>query len=244
MTEESLYTKKGTLRKRKPKVKVEYFTLENQNAILKYRTLKNTLEKDKLYNEKIHDALYKLVENIIHSFGFYYTEVDNLEDLKYEVISFLLQKIHLYDESKGKAFSYFGTITKRYLISYCQKNYKKIIEKQALHRVDNNINTVDSLILEIPSPELDRASIIDELIENIEKDFVSIFDKEDELKAADAILEILKRHENIDISNKKALFVYVKEIADVKSTSISSAISKLKVIYKNILNRRIEKDDF
>jgi hypothetical protein len=60
---------------------------------------------------------FKLTENIIHTFKFYYTEVSNIEDLQFEVISFLLSKIHLFNPERGaKAYSYFGTIAKRYLI--------------------------------------------------------------------------------------------------------------------------------
>ena len=78
-----------------------------------------------IYEQKIHYAFFKLTENIIHTFKFYYTEVDDLKDLQHEVITFLLSKMHLYAEGKGKAFSYFGTIAKRYLILSNQKNYKK-----------------------------------------------------------------------------------------------------------------------
>ena len=127
--EEVLLTKKGEPRKRKPKTKNNYFTIETEEAILEYRNTPSQAKRNKIYNERIHYGFYKLVENIIHTFKFYYTEVDNIEDLKYEVISFLLQKLDLYDQSKGKAYSYFGTIAKRYLIIYNQKNYKKLVIK-------------------------------------------------------------------------------------------------------------------
>jgi hypothetical protein len=122
-----LLTKKGQIRKRKPKKSNDYFTEETQAAILVFRASNNQDERDKLYREKIHYAFYKLVENIIHTFKFYYLDSESIEDLKYEVISFLLQKINLYNEDKGKAYSYFGTIVKRYLIVYNKKNYSNKI---------------------------------------------------------------------------------------------------------------------
>ena len=85
-------TKKGEPRKRKPKTKNNYFTQETEQAILEYRSSVDHGERNRIYNERIHFGFYKLVENIIHTFKFYYTEVDNIEDLKYEVVSFLLQK--------------------------------------------------------------------------------------------------------------------------------------------------------
>ncbi len=90
-----LLTKKGEVRKRKPKKNNDYFTEETQAAILKFRASENQDERDKLYREKIHYALYKLAENIIHTFKFYYLDSESIEDLKYEIISFLLQKINL-----------------------------------------------------------------------------------------------------------------------------------------------------
>jgi hypothetical protein len=73
--------------------------------------------RSKIYEEKIHYAFFKLTQNIIHTFKFYHTEVENLEHLQHEIIVFLLSKIHLFDPSKGaKAYSYFGTIVKRWCI--------------------------------------------------------------------------------------------------------------------------------
>jgi hypothetical protein len=244
MVEEILLTKKGKPRKRKPKSKIDYFTLDTQDAIIRYRESTSEVERNKIYNTQIHHAFYKLAENIIHTFKFYHTEVENLEDLKYEVISFMLQKIHLYNTSKGKAYSYFGTIAKRYLIAYCQRNYDKLVEKKPLDNVDNDERTIDSLVMQPSTDELDRSSVIAELTEYLEKNMIDMFEKEDEIKAADAIIEILKRSDQIDISNKKVLYVYVKEMADVKSTAITAVITKMKLIYKRILNRRIENDDY
>lgn len=244
MVEEVLLTKKGKPRKRKPKTKIDYFTLETQEAIIRYRESSKESERNRIYNNEIHNAFYKLAENIIHTFKFYHTEVENLEDLKYEVISFMLQKIHLYDTSKGKAYSYFGTIAKRYLIAYCQRNYDKLVEKKPLDNVDNDERTIDSLIMQPESGELDRSAVIVELLEHLEKYMIDMFEKEEEIKAADALIEILKRSNQIDISNKKVLYVYVKEIADVKSTAITAVINKMKEIYVKILNRRIENDDY
>jgi hypothetical protein len=97
----------------KKKVSKNYFTQETEDAIVLYN---NTLDfelRSKIYEEKIHYAFFKLTQNIIHTFKFYYTEVDNLEHLQHEIIVFLLSKIHLFDPKKGaKAYSYFGTIVK------------------------------------------------------------------------------------------------------------------------------------
>ena len=98
-----------------PKKSKNYFTQDTEKAIVKYNNTSDFDEKNKIYHKEIHYAFFKLTENIIHTFKFYHTEVDNIEDLQHEVITFLLSKIHLFNPDKGaKAYSYFGTIAKRY----------------------------------------------------------------------------------------------------------------------------------
>jgi len=99
-----------------------YFTQDAEDAIVKYNNSSDPEERSNLYQNHIHWPFYKLTENIIHTFKFYHTEVEDLEHLQHEIITFLLSKIHLFDPSKGaKAYSYFGTIVKRWLIVYNEK---------------------------------------------------------------------------------------------------------------------------
>ncbi len=121
---------------KKKKKGVQYFTQDTENAIVLYNNTLDSELRSKIYREQIHYAFFKLTENIIHTFKFYYTEVDNIEDLQHEVITFLLSKIHLFNPAKGaKAYSYFGTIAKRYLIITNTKNYKKRVDKAPIEEI-------------------------------------------------------------------------------------------------------------
>ena len=112
-------------KKRKPKSK-NYFTADTEAAIIRFNHELDSEIRSKIYREELHHAFFKLTQNLIHTFKFYYTEESNLEDLQHEVITFLLSKLHLFDPTKGaKAYSYFGTVAKRYLIASNEKNYKK-----------------------------------------------------------------------------------------------------------------------
>jgi hypothetical protein len=237
-------TKKGKPRKRKPKTKNNYFTEETEEAILEYRASTNQAERNKIYNKRIHFGFYKLAENIIHTFKFYYTEVDKIEDLKYEVVSFLLQKLDLYDQSKGKAYSYFGTIAKRYLIIYNQKNYKKLVNKVDIPTSEEDDDNYREAVTIKDEKEPDRSHIMNILIKELDSKLPTIFDKQEEIKVAYAILEIFQKRDNIEIFNKKALFIYIKEMTDAQSNTITKVIKKIKVLYVNILNKYIENVDY
>ena len=232
-------TKDGKVRKRRPKKSIDYFTLDTQQAILEYRLETSTAKRNKIFNERIYYAFYKLAENIIHTFKFYYTEVDNINELKHEVIAFLLEKLHLYDDSKGKAYSYFGTIAKRYLIVYNNNNYKRLKGKAAVEEVDEDKSLLNDLVLN-HEDNLEEVTFIDLYIGYVDENLLEIFPKDQDARVGDAILELFKRRETIDIVNKKALFIYIKEITDAPTPIITKVIKVLKGIYKEMLNKYLE----
>jgi hypothetical protein len=219
-------------RKRRKKTKNQYFTQATEDAIVRYNGSSDPEERSRIYEKEIHYGFFKLTENIIHTFKFYYTEVDEIEHLQHEIITFLLSKIHLYDQTKGyKAFSYFGTIVKRYLIIQNTKNYKKRIIKTPLselhhslsHSYDENYNPIEKDSL---------SDFIDEYVIYCTDKIYEIFPKEKDAQVADAILEIFRKRENIDIFNKKALYIYIREIIDVKTPHITRVADVLGNIFK------------
>ena len=236
---EILLTKDGKVRKRRPKKSIDYFTLDTQAAIIEYRLETSQIKRNKIFNEKIYYAFFKLAENIIHTFRFYYTEVDDINELKHEVITFLLEKLHLYDEQKGKAYSYFGTIAKRYLIVYNNNNYKRLKGKAAVEEVDEDKTITNTLILE-QVKQLEETNFFNIYVQHIDDNLLEIFPKTQEARVGDAIVALCKRKEHIDIFNKKALFIYIKEITDAPTPTITKVIKTLKEIYKKMLNKYLE----
>jgi len=176
----------------KKKKGVQYFTQETEDSIVLYNNTSDPETRSRLYNDKIHYAFFKLTENIIHTFKFYYTEVDEIEHLQHEVITFLLSKIHLYDQSKGtKAYSYFGTIAKRYLILSNQKNYKKRIDTAPVELLEED-ETYSYTIDDSSSDE--RLSLfIDDFTDYVTEHIFELFPKEYDAQIADAILELFRK---------------------------------------------------
>jgi len=219
-------------KRRKKKSKNQYFTQETEDAIVKYNSSSDPEERSEIYRTGIHYGFFKLTENIIHTFKFYYTEVDNIEHLQHEVITFLLSKIHLFDPSRGaKAFSYFGTIAKRYLIIQNTQNYKKRIDKAPLEDLHHDLKYSYDMDYD-PTEKDDLSNFLDEYLEYCTKNIYVLFPKEKDAKVADAILEIFRKRENIDIFNKKAIYLYVREMVDVKTPHITRIADQLGNIFK------------
>jgi hypothetical protein len=215
----------------KKKKGVQYFTQDTEDAIVLYNNSTTFEEKNKIYHERIHYAFFKLTQNIIHTFKFYYTEVSNIEDLQFEVITFLLSKIHLFNPAKGaKAYSYFGTIAKRYLILSNQKNYKKRVDTSPIETLEEDER--HSYEMEDDQPIERLSYFIDEFTEYCTENIFELFPKEEDAKIADAILDIFRQREKIDIFNKKALYIYIREQVDAKTPKITKIANRLYDIFK------------
>src|SRR5210317_2483072 len=109
-------------RKRKNRI---YFTQDTQDAIIEYNNSNDPIVKNQIYKDRIQYPFEKLAENILNTFKFSYFDVPK-EDVQKEVVAILIQKIHMFKEGKGKAFSYFSIVAKNYLILNNNSNYKKM----------------------------------------------------------------------------------------------------------------------
>ncbi len=222
------------------RTKKQYFTPDTDAAIKEYLASSNQEERDNIFATRIHYPFYKLAENLIHTFKFYYTEVDDLEDLKHEVICFLLEKLDYFKPDRGsKAFSYFSIVGKNYLILYNNNNYKKKKQKADPSAVDDDPITQYSHDREETKREV--KDFIDQFVEYWEKHLFTTFKKPADQRVADAIITLFKRRENLEIFNKKALYIYIREMTDVETPVITKVTKILKKHYKILYNEYIEK---
>ena len=215
------------------RTKKRYFTEDTDLAIQQYLTSTNQKERDHIFASRIYYPFYKLAENLIHTFKFYYTEVDNLEDLKHEVVCFFLEKLDYFKPEKGtKAFSYFSIVGKNYLILYNNNNYKKKKQKVDPSAADEDDGVLHQLGRDQRKQEI--KDFIDYFTEYIDKHMFTMFKKDKDRKVCDAINILFKRRENIEIFNKKALYIYIREITDVDTPVITKVTKVLKKLYKKL----------
>ena len=225
-------------KKRGRKSKRQYFTEDTEHAIIEYLASEDQAERNRIYNSRIHHSFYKLSENLIHTFKFYYTEVEDLEDLKHEVICFLLEKLHYFKVGKGKAFSYFSIVGKNYLILYNNKNYAKKKKKADLLEVDTDNEILNGFerkeVLDV------KVEFLNMYITHVDVNLTKYFKKEDEIKVADAVLTVLKNREHLEIFNKKAIYIYIREITGLETPIITKVVKKLKNIFNTTYSRYLE----
>jgi len=103
-----------------------YFGPEVDLAIIRYNASDCDAERSMIYQKEIRAAFEKLVENVIHTFKFYYTDGQSIQQQQHEVVSFLVEKLSKFKQDNGKAFSYFSIVAKNYCILKNKNNYKKL----------------------------------------------------------------------------------------------------------------------
>ena len=212
----------------KPKNKDNYyFTQETEDAIVRYNASSDPVFRDKVFKKEIYHPLYKLAENIIHTFKFYYLDVDSIEDLKLDVVSMLVEeKLHRFDATNGaKAFSYFQTIVKRWLINYNNRNYKKLKQVGSFEEMEDSYEVEGSSDSE---RRVTLASIVNLFVENSYDTIEELFPKEQDQRVADAILTLFRTRHDLEIFRKKALYIYIREMTDCETPTLTKVISKLK----------------
>jgi len=220
---------------RKPKKKL-YFDLDVQDAIVRYNALdrdKDQAERNKIYQEEIHKAFDKLCENIINTFKFEYFD-DVFIDVKNTVVSFLVMNIHKYDHTKGsKAFSYFSIVAKNYLILHNNSNYKRYKTHDSIDVLE--YKTSSNFYSDGKSYEFFN-DFTDQLIKYFDNKIPTIFNKKKNIDIAYAILEILKKRDDIEEFNKKSIYILIREMTNVKTSDITKVVNVFRSYYQKLLN--------
>lgn len=213
------------------KSKANYFTTETEEYIVKYNTSVDKEYRNKIFSEHIYYPFYKLAENIIHTFKFYYTDVDKIEDLKHEIVSMLYEeKIMKFDPTNGaKAYSYFGTIVKRWLINYNNKNYKKLKQIGSFDDIEESYD--QDLDLDSPSGKT-LSNFMNAWIDSIYMKIDDMFIKDTDIQIADAVLTLFRTRHDLDIFKKKALYIYIREMTDCETPQLTKVITVLKEDFK------------
>ena len=217
---------KKIVKKKKRKV---YFGQEVQDAVVEYNSSNSSSERNVIYGTRIHAAFDKLAENIINTFKFTYFDY-GFEDIKHEVVAFMVVNMHKYDHTKGsKAFSYFSVVAKNYLILHNNNNYKKMKTHDKMDVLDRH-RSIDV------NRESDIQTLTREIIEYFDVNMNSIFKKDRDLRIGYAIIDLMKQREDIENFNKKAIYILIREMTDVETAHITSVVNVFKKHYKKLLN--------
>jgi len=231
--------RKKTVSSTKPtEQKQLYFGPDVQDSMVKYRAEDNAKTREKIYVEEIMPAFNKLVENLIYIYGFA-KGADSVHEVKSDCVCFLYENMHKFDPSRGtKAFSYFNVVARNWLIIHSKKRVKdgirsvSIDDVTRLSQVDRKAIANHSIMLS-PDDILINAGRKDRILEALTK-IENRLSEEYEKSAMSALRMIFENAEDIDLLSKRAVFLYVREIANLNQKQLSAAMAVIRRHYKDI----------
>ena len=227
-------------RRRRRKNSRHYFTQVHEDAIVEYAKTTDYKTREHLYITYIQPAFDEMVDKIVYTYKF--TNLPNIDELKDECKIWLTTILDKYDQSKGsKAFSYFSVITKNWFIHKVKKN-----QKQVRREVDiNEISSAMEIKYLVTYNEYFDKRSNDEFwnklwteIESWDSDSL----KENEKKVYEAIKILLSSPDDIEIFNKKAIYLYIREITGLNTKQIVNNLNKMRKRYRTFKEKWNEGD--
>jgi len=207
-----------------------YFTREHEKAIIEFSSTNDMKVRDQLYSEIIQPVFSQMVDKIVYTYRF--TSLPDIQDLRDECKVYLATILTKFDPAKGsKAFSYFSVVTKNWFIHKVKKNKKKL-EREVpfdVAEMDPDIHFVDK------SESFQDKMMRREKVELLKQEMLTWkpdFEKEKEKKVYEAVLILFDSVDDIEIFNKKAIYLYLREITGMNTKQIVTQLNKMKKRYK------------
>jgi hypothetical protein len=230
---------------RKPK-QTNYFDVREELAVVNFLSATSFEEKNKIYNEFLRKPLDKMISSIIRRYKLYRKDMDFYE-IHIDTHSFLMTKIDKFKPSKEKkAYSYFGTICKNYLMGQIIKDQKDINRKISYEDISSDLENRTEFSYNIDADNLDSEKIIKNFLVEID---LLLSDKnlsENEVKLGQALYDIFENYEQIFIGtsnnkfNKNIILLSLREMTNLNTKEIRSSMKKYKVIYHNLVEKMVK----
>jgi hypothetical protein len=214
-----------------------YFGPEVDLKIIEYRNETDVTLKNAIFTDGIRPAMLKLIESQMYLYGFY--KIDDPDMLKNECLATLYETLPKFDPSKGKkAFSYFNVVVKNWFIWKIRDKNKKLKQQS------ENFYGIDHDIVK-SNPSMILASYEDDIVEkefwvSLHRDmdkWRELLKKDQERKVLDAIVFLLQNPHLVSIYNKKAVFLYIREMTDLTMKQVNHNMNRLKSLYSEFRER-------
>ena len=238
----SLNTETIDSRKRGRKSKqANYFDVQEENAVRMFLLEPSQDERNKIYNQYLRDPLDKMISSIIRRYKLYRKDMD-FEEIHTDTHSFLMTKIEKFKPSKEKkAYSYFGTICKNYLMGQIIKDQKEMNRKISYEDISSSIEENIQFSYSMDPDEFDADSVIDKFKFEL-KEFVESQNLNDnERKLGYALLELFDNYENIFMGadnnkfNKNVILLSLREMTNLSTKEIRNSMKKYKKLYGSVI---------
>jgi hypothetical protein len=230
---------------RKPS-QTNYFDVREEQAVIRYLNAETFDEKNKIYNDFLRKPLDKMISSIIRRYKLYRKDMDFYE-IHIDTHSFLMTKIDKFKPSKEKkAYSYFGTICKNYLMGQIIKDQKDTNRKISYEDISTNLENNTDFSYSIDREVFDTEELIKNFLTEIDLFIQQDGLNENEIKLGQALYDLFDNYDQIFIGtdnnkfNKNIILLSLREMTNLNTKEIRSSMKKYKTIYFDLIQKMIK----
>ena len=218
-------------------VNINYFDVREETAVRNFLLAETSEEKNKIYNEFLRGPLDKMISSIIRRYKLYRKDMDFTE-IHCDTHSFLMTKVDKFKPAKEKkAYSYFGTICKNYLMGQIIKDQKETNRKVSYEDMSESIEQRPDMVYHIDEEQIDTTIIINEYLKEL-RDFIDNENLSDnERKLGYALIDLFENYESIfsgadnNKFNKNVILLSLREMTNLSTKEIRSSMKRFKKLY-------------
>jgi hypothetical protein len=223
-----------------------YFDTREELAVVEYLSATSFEEKNKIYNTYLRKPLDKMISSIIRRYKLYRKDMDFTE-IHIDTHSFLMTKIDNFKPSKEKkAYSYFGTICKNYLMGQMMKDQKEMNRKISYEDISYDLENDERLTYYIDSDYLDYQHVISKLLTELDNFIKTEKLTDNDVKLGMALYDIFENYENIFIGNdnnkfnRNIILLSLREMTNLSTKEIRCSMKKYKAVYGGLIENMVK----
>jgi len=229
---------------RKP-TQLNYFDVREEMAVIRFLESTSYEEKNKIYNEFLKKPLDKMISSIIRRYKLYRKDMD-FTDIHVDTHSFLMTKIDKFKPSREKkAYCYYGTISKNYLIGQIIKDQKKTNRKISYEDISTNLENNENFSYYIENDGLDSEKVIKHFLIELDRFIKEENLSENEIKLGHALYDIFENYDSIFIGNdnnkfnKNIILLSLREMTNLSTKEIRGSMRKYKNMYYTLIQNMV-----
>ena len=223
-----------------------YFDVREEEAVKAFLIAETYEEKNKIYNEFLRGPLDKMISSIIRRYKLYRKDMD-FREIHVDTHSFLMTKVDKFKPAKNKkAYSYFGTICKNYLMGQIIKDQKETNRKISYEDISSQLELRPDMIYYIENEKTDADAVILQFIKQLKQTLDSENLNSNERKLGIALMELFENYKTIFMGtdnnkfNKNIILLSIREMTNLSTKEIRSAMKKYKKLYYTLVNDMID----
>lgn len=236
--EEKNKVKKGT--------KENYFDQREEDAVLRFLATNSAEERNDIYNTYLKGPLDKMISSIIRRYKLYRKDMD-FNEIHHDTHSFLMTKVEKFKPAKNKkAYSYFGTICKNYLMGQIIKDQKDTNRNVSYEDISSTLENRPDLVYYLENEKTEADDIIQVFISELKTYLEDQNLSDNEIKLGISLLELFENYKtNFESTennkyNKNIILLSIREMTNLNTKEIRSSMKKFKKLYLTVVNKMID----